>query len=321
MSKVRRMLVALVAASLMVGLAAPVAGAQKKSPSNKQLDAKLNSTRKSLGKTNRSLKSTRTSLAATQGQVTDAVRDIGALTQRVAGTEGGLKGLLEAAPTLVKNLTDLGTAVRDTIGPGLTALQAALKNDVAPALTALQTGLQTLGGSVQTLGGSVQTIGTNLGTLSTTVGAIGSAVNNPTTGLAALNQRAAANEAEEDAKEYGVARVFRQAAGAGPLTALGTVWTPDIPDDGSNAAGRQRRRRDALRGRRRHQRPRRDPRQRDRRPGRRERPGGPGRRRPHHPGGGRHARRRRSDGGEPRLRRGAGRHDPDVLRPGVVERP
>lgn len=142
--KVRRPLVALVAACLVGGLSATVpaaasaaapddavaTAAQDKRVTARQVNRKLNSTRKTLRSTRRRVNAARRSIRRLN-------TTLAALGRRLGGTEGGLAGLLGAAPQLISSLQQLGTAVRDQIAPGLKALSDAVQGQIAPGLKRL----------------------------------------------------------------------------------------------------------------------------------------------------------------------------------------
>lgn len=142
--KVRRPLVALVAACLVVGLSATIPAAASAAPSDDAVATAAQKKRITARQVNRKLNSTRRTLSSTRRRVNAARRSIrqlnttlATLGRRLGGTEGGLAGLLGAAPQLISSLQQLGTAVRDQIAPGLKALSDAVQGQIAPGLKRL----------------------------------------------------------------------------------------------------------------------------------------------------------------------------------------
>jgi hypothetical protein len=142
--KVRRPLVALVAACLVGGLSATVPAAASAASSDDAVATAAQDKRVTARQVNRKLNSTRKTLRSTRRRVNAARRSIrrlnatlATLGRRLGGTEGGLAGLLGAAPQLISSLQQLGTAVRDQIAPGLKALSDAVQGQIAPGLKRL----------------------------------------------------------------------------------------------------------------------------------------------------------------------------------------
>jgi len=143
--KVRMPLVALVAACLVGGLPAAAPAAASAASSDDAVATAAQKQKRITARTvNRKLNSTRKSLRTTRRRVNSARRtlrrlniSLSELGRRLGGTEGGLAGLLGAAPQLISSLQQLGTAVRDQIAPGLKALSDAVQNQIAPGLKSL----------------------------------------------------------------------------------------------------------------------------------------------------------------------------------------
>ena len=143
--KVRMPLVALVAACLVGGLPATASAAASAASSDDAVATAAQKQKRITARTvNRKLNSTRKSLRTTRRRVNSARRtlrrlniSLSELGRRLGGTEGGLAGLLGAAPQLISSLQQLGTAVRDQIAPGLKALSDAVQGQIAPGLKRL----------------------------------------------------------------------------------------------------------------------------------------------------------------------------------------
>ena len=129
MQKVRRGLVAMTAACLMMGVAVPAASAAP--PVKAQAAASKAGQAKLLAQSAK-----RNALAARRSakRLNEFLLQ---LNTRLKSSEGGLAGILAAAPQLVSGLQALSTAVQTQIAPGLKALSDAVQTQIGPGLTRL----------------------------------------------------------------------------------------------------------------------------------------------------------------------------------------
>lgn len=114
MSKVRRLVIALITASLVMSVAVPAAGAASRPPTLRSLNKKLLTTANTA-------KSARTRATAARRAATRLGNSLANLTSRVKTAEG----TLAAAPALITGLTQLADVVQNQIAPGLQQLATA----------------------------------------------------------------------------------------------------------------------------------------------------------------------------------------------------
>lgn len=108
---------------------------------------------------------------------------------------------------------------------------ANLTGATATSLGQLASGEQQLAAGVGGLSGVVNDPNTGLGAVNKGLGAVSATVNDPKTGLGAVNGRL-------NGSEIGVAslQVSQSANGSAPYTNAGTLWAGQIPRDGNNAS-------------------------------------------------------------------------------------
>jgi hypothetical protein len=109
-----RLVVALLATSLVMGVAVPAAGAQGNAQTLRSLNKKLSTTTKTA-------KSARTRATAARRAATRLGNSLANLTTRLRTAEGVLAG----APALASGLTQLADVVQNQLAPGLQQLAAA----------------------------------------------------------------------------------------------------------------------------------------------------------------------------------------------------
>lgn len=129
MPKFRTLLLVAAAACLIAAVSAPIASAATP-PTLQSVNKKANR-----AITNAASARRRANLA--QRNAAKVGADLAAAVKRLGTAEGGLAGVLAAAPQIVDNLTKLGAAVQNEIAPGLKTLADVVQNQIGPGLKQL----------------------------------------------------------------------------------------------------------------------------------------------------------------------------------------